>query len=59
MGYADRDELVGELTTLLEAERAGARVGASLVAGAPDAEFSSLAKVIQADEVKSLTPWSS
>ena len=52
MDFADRDELVGELTTLLEAERAGARVGASLVAQAPDAELKSLSKVIQADEVK-------
>lgn len=52
MGFADRDELVGELTALLEAERAGARVGASLVSEAPDAEFKSLALVIQADEVK-------
>jgi hypothetical protein len=52
MEYSDRDEIVGELTTLLEAERAGARVGASLVMEAPDAEFKSLAKVIQADEVK-------
>ena len=52
MEYADRDELVGELTALLEAERAGARVGASLVAEAPDAELKSLAQVIQSDEVK-------
>jgi nitronate monooxygenase len=48
----DRDELIEELTTLLEAERAGARVGASLIDGAPDAEYAALAKVIQADEVK-------
>ncbi len=48
----DRDELIEELTTLLEAERAGARVGASLIDGAPDAEYEALAKLIQADEVK-------
>jgi nitronate monooxygenase len=52
MGYADREELVAELTALLEAERAGARVGASLVSQAPDSEFKALAGVIQADEVK-------
>jgi nitronate monooxygenase len=48
----DRDDLVEELTILLEAERAGARVGASLVAEAPDSEYAALAKVIQADEAK-------
>ncbi len=52
MDFADRDELVGELTALLEAERAGARVGASLAAEAPDAEYRVLSQVIQADEVK-------
>ncbi len=52
MDLADRDELVSELTALLEAERAGARVGASLVAEAPDAEYKALSQVIQADEVK-------
>jgi nitronate monooxygenase len=48
----DRDELIEELTTLLEAERAGARVGASLIDAAPDAEYAALAKLIQAGEVK-------
>ena len=49
----DRDgEPIEELTTLLEAERAGARVGASLIDEAPDAEYEALAKLIQADEVK-------
>jgi hypothetical protein len=48
----DRDELIEELTTLLEAERAGARVGASLIDEAPDPEYAALAKAIQADEVK-------
>ena len=48
----DRDELIEELTTLLEAERAGARVGASLIDEAPDTEYEALAKLIQAGEVK-------
>ncbi|HEY5008347.1 MAG TPA: DUF6306 domain-containing protein [Caulobacteraceae bacterium] len=52
MSFAQRDELVDELTALLEAERAGARVGASLAAEAPDAEYRALSQVIQADEVK-------
>jgi hypothetical protein len=52
MSFAERDELVDELTALLEAERAGARVGASLAAEAPDAEYKALSQVIQADEVK-------
>ena len=52
MGFADRDELLNELTILLEAERAGARVGASLVSEAPDAEFKAMANLIQADEIK-------
>lgn len=52
MGFADREELARELNTLLEAERAGAQVAASLVAEAPDAERKALAKVIRADEVR-------
>lgn len=52
MGYADNDELAGELNILLEAERAGARVAARLVSEAPDAAFKALARVIHADEVK-------
>ncbi len=52
MDFAEHDELVAELNTLLEAERAGARVGASLVADAPDDASRSLAEAIQADEVK-------
>ena len=51
MDTATRDELVGELNTLLEAERAGARVGASLVAEAKP-EFKGLAEIIHDDEVK-------
>ena len=52
MDYADRDELIAELNALLEAERAGARVGAGMLAEARDEEFKALAKTIQADEVK-------
>jgi nitronate monooxygenase len=52
MGFAGLPELTTELNVLLEAERAGARVAARLVADAPDAEFKALAKVIHADEVK-------
>ena len=52
MGFADSAELAQTLNTLLEAERAGAQVAASLVAEAPDAEFKALAKVIHADEVR-------
>jgi nitronate monooxygenase len=50
--YASRDELVAELNTLLEAERAGARVGAGLVREARDPEMKALARVIHADEVR-------
>jgi hypothetical protein len=46
------DDLVAELNALLEAERAGARVGASLVADAATATFAALARTIQADEIR-------
>jgi len=53
MGFAERDELVAELNILLEAEPAGARVGARLIAQAgPDTEYLALAEVIHDDEVK-------
>jgi hypothetical protein len=52
MDFADRDELVEELNTLLEAERAGVRVGKSLVTDAPDADTRALAESIEADEAK-------
>lgn len=52
MEQADRDAIVAELNTLLEAERAGARVGASLVSEARSEAFKALSKTIQADEVK-------
>jgi nitronate monooxygenase len=51
MDVIGRDELVTELNTLLEAERAGARVGASLEREAGDG-FEPLAKLIHADEIK-------
>jgi nitronate monooxygenase len=51
MGYAACDELIAELNTLLEAERAGARVAARMVSESRDAEMKALAKTIQADEV--------
>jgi hypothetical protein len=53
MGFAERDELIAELNALLEAERAGARVGARLIDQAKrDAEYVALAEVIRDDEVK-------
>ncbi|HLY79942.1 MAG TPA: DUF6306 domain-containing protein [Caulobacteraceae bacterium] len=52
MDAIDRDDLIAELNALLEAERAGARVGASLVADAGTAEFAALARTIQADEIR-------
>ncbi len=52
MDVIGRDELVGELNTLLEAERAGARVGAALEKEAASGDFEPLAKLIHADEVK-------
>ena len=51
MGYAPRDELIAALNTLLEAERAGARVAARLVSQSRDDELKALSKVIHADEV--------
>lgn len=52
MGFAARDELVEELNALLEAERAGARVGARLASQAQDAELKALARGIHEDEVR-------
>jgi nitronate monooxygenase len=46
------DELAGELNRLLEAERAGARVGLALVDEAKGGPFEGLARVIHDDEVK-------
>ncbi len=52
MTEAGRDHLVAELNVLLEAERAGARVGASLVAEAEGEPYKALATTIHDDEVK-------
>ena len=52
MGYLDRDVLIEELNVLLEAERAGARVGARLVRDTDDPELKALARVIRADEAR-------
>jgi len=52
MGYAGRDELIAELNTLLEAERAGARVAARLAVHAPDAELRRMSRSIQGDEAR-------
>ncbi|HEY1752766.1 MAG TPA: DUF6306 domain-containing protein [Caulobacteraceae bacterium] len=52
MADAGRDEIVAELNALLEAERAGARVGAALVEQARGERFKALASVIHDDEVK-------
>lgn len=49
---SDPTELARELNALLEAERAGAQVAASLVAEASDPESKALAEVIRADEVR-------
>jgi len=52
VGYLDRESLIAELNTLLEAERAGARVAAHLVSDAERPELKALARVIQRDEVR-------
>jgi nitronate monooxygenase len=52
MAQVDADELAEMLNTLLEAERAGARVGAALIAEAQDTESETLARTIHDDEVK-------
>jgi hypothetical protein len=52
MGFLDRDGLVEQLNVLLEAERAGAQVGAHLEADAGDAELKALARVIRSDEAR-------
>jgi nitronate monooxygenase len=52
MGYLTRDELIAELNVLLEAERAGARVGARLVVDCEDPALKALSRTIHADEVR-------
>jgi nitronate monooxygenase len=48
----DKDQVVGELNALLEAERAGARVGAALMEETKGGTYEGLAKVIHDDEVR-------
>lgn len=52
MGYLNRDELIEALTVLLEAERAGARVGMRLVQTADGGEARTLASTIRRDEAR-------
>jgi hypothetical protein len=52
MGFLDHDALVEQLNVLLEAERAGAQVGAHLEADAGDPELKALARIIRADEAR-------
>lgn len=52
MGYLDREALIETLTVLLEAERAGARVGVRLIQTADDAEATALARNIRNDEAR-------
>lgn len=52
MGYLDEDGLIGELNTLLEAERAGALVAARLVSDAQAVELRTLARIIRRDEIR-------
>jgi hypothetical protein len=51
-GFLDRDSLVAELHVLLEAERAGAKVAAGLVAQAASPALKALAETIRRDEVR-------
>lgn len=50
MGYLGRDEIVGFLTELLEAERAGARVTLETARAAESATIAALMRAIQRDE---------
>lgn len=52
LGFLDRDTLIAELNILLEAERAGARVAAHLVADARRLELKSLGEKIRNDEYR-------
>ncbi|HEY3799261.1 MAG TPA: DUF6306 domain-containing protein [Caulobacteraceae bacterium] len=52
MNDADRQTLVAELNVLLEAERAGARVGAALEQEAVGGRFDQLAHTIHVDEIR-------
>lgn len=52
MGYATRDELIPFLIELLEAERAGARVGLKTAQETDDPAMKALFQAIQKDEAK-------
>ena len=52
MGFASREELLTELNQLLEAERAGARVGRASVRSAPDQCHAELMKAVGVDEAR-------
>jgi hypothetical protein len=52
MGYLDETELVQALTRLLEAERAGARIGVRLVQTADDPDATALAATLRRDEAR-------
>lgn len=52
MGYASRDELIAFLVELLEAERAGARVGLKSAQEADDPALKALFQSIQKDEAR-------
>lgn len=52
MGYLGREELIAALDELLEAERAGVRVGARLVQTAGDPASLALARTIRRDEAR-------
>jgi len=52
MGYATKDELVGFLNELLEAERAGARVTLETARGASAPQIADLMLAVQKDEAR-------
>jgi len=52
MGYAGKEELLGFLTELLEAERAGARVTLETARMAPSGSVADLMRAIQHDEAR-------
>lgn len=52
MGYASRDELIGFLNTLLEAERAGARVTMESARAAHDSILAELLHAVHRDEAR-------
>jgi hypothetical protein len=52
MGYAGKDELIGFLNELLEAERAGARVASESARNADSDRIAELFRTIQRDEAR-------